>query len=114
MDGGETWTELTNGIPAEDKGRIGIAISASSPNVLNALIETADDETTGTYRSEDGGESWEMVSDLNIRPMYYSEIFIDPNDPDRVYTMATNSYRSDDGGRTWTEITGNLPEGEPV
>ena len=103
-DGGDTWTELTEGIPSEDKGRIGIAISASSPNVLNALIETADDETTGTYRSENGGESWEMVSDLNIRPMYYSEIFIDPNDPDRVYTTATNSYRSDDGGRTWTEI----------
>jgi photosystem II stability/assembly factor-like uncharacterized protein len=104
MDGGETWTELTDGIPAEDKGRIGLAISASSPNVLNALIETAEDETTGTYRSEDGGESWERVSDLNVRPMYYSEIFIDPNMPNRVYTVATNSYRSDDGGRTWTEI----------
>jgi len=104
MDGGDSWTELTNGIPDADKGRIGLAISASSPNVLNALIETADDETTGTYRSEDGGESWEMVSDLNVRPMYYSEIFIDPLDPNRVYTVATNSYRSDDGGRTWTEI----------
>jgi photosystem II stability/assembly factor-like uncharacterized protein len=104
MDGGDTWTELTNGVPSEDKGRIGIAISASSPNVLNALIETANDETTGTYRSEDGGESWEMVSDLNVRPMYYSEIFIDPNMPNRVYAVATTSYRSDDGGRTWIEI----------
>ncbi|MDT8368752.1 MAG: hypothetical protein RQ745_06065 [Longimicrobiales bacterium] len=103
-DGGESWSELTHGLPDEEMGRIGLAISASSPNVLNALIETGRDATTGTYRSEDGGARWERVSDLDIRPMYYSEIFIDPTLPSRVYTMATNSYRSDDGGRTWTEI----------
>ncbi len=103
-DGGETWTELTGGIPGEDKGRIGLAIAESNPRVLNALIEYADDDLTGTYRSEDGGASWERVSDMNIRPMYYSEIFIDPTDEDVVYTMATSSFRSEDGGRTWTEI----------
>jgi photosystem II stability/assembly factor-like uncharacterized protein len=103
-DGGDTWTELTNGIPSGDKGRIGLAIAASSPNVLNALIETADARTTGTYRSEDGGASWTRVNELDIRPMYYSEIFIDPTNPDRVWTMATSSHRSEDGGRTFTEI----------
>ncbi len=103
-DGGNSWTELTNGIPAEDKGRIGLAISASSPNVLNALIQTGSSSTTGTYRSEDGGESWTRVNELNVRPMYYSEIFIDPTNPNRVYTMATSSHRSEDGGRTFTEI----------
>jgi len=103
-DGGDTWTELTNGIPAEDKGRIGLAISASNPSVLNALIETADRNTTGTYRSEDGGASWTRVNPLNGRPMYYSEIFIDPNNPDRVYNLATDTHRSDDGGRSYTEI----------
>jgi photosystem II stability/assembly factor-like uncharacterized protein len=103
-DGGDTWTELTDGIPDGDKGRIGLAIAASDPRILNALVEHEDDEGTGTYRSEDGGESWIRVSDLNVRPMYYSEIFIDPTDPDVVYTMATSSYRSEDGGRTWEEI----------
>lgn len=103
-DGGESWIELTNGIPEGDKGRIGIALSVSNPQVLNALIEHADDDLQGTYRSEDGGASWTRVNELNIRPMYYSEIFIDPTNEDRVYTMATSSHRSEDGGRTFTEI----------
>lgn len=103
-DGGDTWVELTNGLPAGDKGRIGIALAASNPQVLNALVEHADDALQGTYRSEDGGASWTRVNELNIRPMYYSEIFIDPTNPDRVYTMATNSHRSRDGGRTFDEI----------
>lgn len=103
-DGGESWTELTKGIPAEDKGRIGLAIAYSNPQVLNALIEYADNENQGTYRSEDGGATWERVNPLNGRPMYYSEIFIDPNNEDRVYTLATSSYRSEDGGRNFDEI----------
>ena len=103
-DGGRTWSELTNGIPAGDKGRIGIAISASNPSVLNALIEHPDRDQQGTYRSEDGGATWARMSSMNGRPMYYSHIFIDPSDEDRVYTLATRSNVSEDGGRTWTQI----------
>ena len=103
MDGGDTWEELTEGIPAGDKGRIGLAISRSNPMVLNALIEHTED--TGTYRSTDGGDTWEKMSDLNGRPMYYSHIYIDPNDENVVYTLATSSYRSRDGGRTWEDIS---------
>ena len=102
-DGGDTWSELTEGIPAGDKGRIGLAISRSNPMVLNALIEHTED--TGTYRSTDGGDTWEKMSDMNGRPMYYSHIYIDPNDEDIVYTLATSSYRSRDGGRTWEDIS---------
>ena len=101
-DGGDNWRELTNGIPAGDKGRIGIAISHTNPMVLNALIQHADE--SGGYRSADGGESWEKVSEQNIRPMYYSHVFIDPTTEDRVYTLATSAHRSEDGGRTFTEI----------
>ncbi|HEX9885567.1 MAG TPA: hypothetical protein VGA70_03725, partial [Longimicrobiales bacterium] len=104
LDGGDTWTELTHGIPEGDKGRIGLAISASNPRVLNALIEHADRTAQGTYRTEDGGLTWQRVSSMNGRPMYYSHIFIDPNDPDRVYTLATQSNVSRDGGRTWSQI----------
>jgi photosystem II stability/assembly factor-like uncharacterized protein len=104
MDGGTNWQELTNGIPAGDKGRIGLAISASNPRVLNATIEHADPDQQGTYRTEDGGMSWERVNELNGRPMYYSEIFIDPNNENRVYTLATSSNKSEDGGRTFEEF----------
>ncbi|NNM05090.1 MAG: hypothetical protein HKO65_08310 [Gemmatimonadetes bacterium] len=103
-NGGATWQELTNGIPEGDKGRIGLAIAASNPSVLNAIIEHPDPDQQGTYRTEDGGASWERVNELNIRPMYYSEIFIDPSNENTVYALATSSNKSEDGGRTFEEI----------
>lgn len=104
IDGGANWNELEGGLPPGDKGRIGIAISDSNPRVLNALIEHADRSLQGTYRTENGGLTWERVNALNGRPMYYSHIFIDPNDEDRVYELATDSYVSRDGGRTFSGI----------
>ena len=103
-DGGDSWTELTNGIPSGDKGRIGLAISESNPRVLFALIEHADSDLQGTYRSGNGGDSWTRVNSLDPRPMYYSEIFIDPSNEDRIYVLATSSFKSEDGGRTFEEI----------
>ena len=103
-DGGDSWTELTGGIPDGDKGRIGLAISESNPMVLNALIQHADADQQGTYRSEDGGATWRRASSMDPRPMYYSEIFIDPSDEDRVYVLGTSTYKSENGGTTWTEI----------
>jgi photosystem II stability/assembly factor-like uncharacterized protein len=104
IDGGRTWRQLTNGIPSGDKGRIGIALSASNPRVLSATIETGNPDTQGTYRTEDGGETWTRVNPLNPRPMYYSHIYIDPREERRVYVLGTNSYRSEDGGRKFDEI----------
>ncbi|MGD8869820.1 MAG: hypothetical protein PVI01_19520, partial [Gemmatimonadales bacterium] len=98
-DGGRSWRELTNGIPEGDKGRIGLAIAESDPQVLNALIEHASEG--GTYRSEDGGATWERVNRLDQRPMYYSHIYIDPTNANRVYSLATSFYESEDGGHTF-------------
>ena len=103
-DGGSTWSRLEGGLPSGDKGRIGIAISESNPRVLMALVESADSDAQGVYRTENGGQSWQRVNGQNIRPMYYSHIFIDPNDDRRVYTLATRSFVSDDGGRTFEPI----------
>ena len=102
VDGGDTWTRVTDGIPDGDIGRIGLAISQSSPNVLMATIENRD--AGGTYRSVDGGASWEKMSNMDPRPMYYSHIFIDPTDDTRVYVIATNPYMSEDGGRTFEQL----------
>ena len=95
-DGGRTWKELTNGLPEGNKGRIGLAISETMPNVLNALVEHAEDP--GVYRTEDGGTSWEKVNPLNPRPMYYSHIAIDPTNDQRIYVLATSFSKSEDGG----------------
>ncbi|MFO7769046.1 MAG: hypothetical protein R6W82_08870 [bacterium] len=101
-DGGRSWTELTDGIPAGEKGRIGLAISAADPQVLNATIEHRTEG--GTYRTSDGGATWERVSRVNPRPMYYSHISIDPTDADVVYVLGTSSYRSTNGGRDFETL----------
>ncbi len=102
-DGGRTWTRLSDGLPAGDLGRIGIAIAPSNPRVLNALVQH--ETESGMFRTEDGGDTWERVNDRNGRPMYYSHIFIDPTDDQRIYTLATNAFTSADGGRTQTDIS---------
>jgi len=97
-DGGRTWQALANGIPEGDKGRIGLAIAETNPRVLNAIIEH--ESEGGIYRTENAGESWELVNRLDQRPMYYSHIYIDPTNENRFYSLATNAYTSADGGRT--------------
>ncbi len=117
-DGGENWTELTDGLPEGDLGRIGLDIYRRDGNVVMAIIEAtkrtagqgggggfgpgAPDQETGVYKSTDRGETWTQVSTTNNRPMYYSQIRIDPNDPERIYTGGSNLYRSSDGGHTFT------------
>lgn len=58
-------------------------------------------EYGGVYRSEDGGESWARVNSLNPRPMYFSQIRVDPNDDKNVYVLGISLYRSSDGGKTF-------------
>ena len=101
-DGGRTWTLLSNGLPEGDKGRIGLAISRNNPQVLNATVEHRGEQ--GTYRTEDGGTTWEFVNRMNPRPMYYSHIFIDPGNENRVYVLGSSSSVSEDGGRNFRGI----------
>ncbi|MCH6559137.1 hypothetical protein IH799_02150, partial [candidate division KSB1 bacterium] len=101
-NGGKSWQELTNGIPEGDKGRIGLAVSRTNPKVLYAVVEHA--EESGVYRSKNKGKSWKKVNKLNPRPMYYSEIFVDPEDQDRVYVLGTEFYMRDNGGQTFRQM----------
>jgi hypothetical protein len=112
-DAGATWTEVKgNGFPTSTKGRIGLAIAASNPNVVYALVEAAADSpdgsytpdrnpaNSGLYRSADGGATWTHVNRTNVRPFYYSQVRVDPKDPDRVYFSSTQLQLSEDGGKT--------------
>jgi photosystem II stability/assembly factor-like uncharacterized protein len=98
-DAGTTWTKLENGIPAGPKGRIGMDIYRANPNVLYAKIEHATE--SGTYRSDDAGASWRKLSNENPRPMYFSQIRVDPQTDSRIYSLGVSLAISDDGGRTW-------------
>jgi photosystem II stability/assembly factor-like uncharacterized protein len=103
-DGGATWTKLSTGLPKEQMGRIGLAISPASPKTVYAIIE-ASRKTGGFFRSRDGGGNWEKMSSyLPTSPQYYMELFVDPNHPDRVYSIDTYLSVTDDGGKTFRRV----------
>jgi photosystem II stability/assembly factor-like uncharacterized protein len=97
-DGGATWTRLRSGLPTEDMGRIGLAISPANPRIVYAQIEAAN-RRGGTYRSEDSGATWERRNEFDSTAMYYGKIFADPKDADRIYVMNVRIMVSDEGGR---------------
>jgi len=105
-DGGATWTEMLNGLPRGDKGRIGLATFAGDGRTVYAVIEADPGSSGGVFRSLNRGESWEHLSSQNPRPMYYSRIYLDPKDVNRVYLMGSNRglWLSDDAGRSFREV----------
>ncbi|MEI9975751.1 MAG: hypothetical protein WDO73_29045 [Ignavibacteriota bacterium] len=102
VDGGATWTEMSNGLPHGDKGRIGIATAARDGQTVYAIVEADPPGAGGVYRSTTRGDRWEHLASLNPRPMYYSRIYLDPKDSNRVYLMGSNRglWISDDAGRS--------------
>ena len=113
-DGGKNWRELTNGIPKEAKGKIGLSISPVNPDVVYATIELAQ-RTGGLWRSTDAGGSWEKRSDevySGTGPHYYQEIFASPHDVDTVYQVAPTLYRTVDGGKTMQAVRNRSVHGD--
>ncbi|HCD50871.1 MAG TPA: hypothetical protein DEQ34_00385 [Balneolaceae bacterium] len=110
VDGGENWKELTSkdGLPEGDLGRMGLAIAPSKPDVVYALIES---EENAMYRSTDGGYSWHLRekvkndSDIGNRPFYYYEIYVDPANENRVYSIWSFMSKSEDGGKSFEQIS---------
>jgi photosystem II stability/assembly factor-like uncharacterized protein len=98
-DGGKTWKKVNTGLPEEQLGRIGIAISPVNPDILYANVEAAN-RKGGIYRSSDNGVTWEKRADYNAGAMYYGDIYADPANVDRVYIPDVIFQVSDDGGKT--------------
>ena len=99
VDGGDHWQRLTSGLPTGDIGRIGLDVARSDPNIVYAVIESAEG---GVFRSLDGGATWTRQSTLDERPSYFSQIRVDPKNPQRVWLLATSLYYSTDGGKTFS------------
>jgi photosystem II stability/assembly factor-like uncharacterized protein len=117
-DAGETWSKLTRGLPGGVWGRTGIDVYRKDPSIVyislekgyrynasTAYVERAHD--AGVFRSEDRGESWTHMGDWNPRPMYASQILIDPND-DCVIYMQNAFSRSEDCGKTFDRLEQSL------
>ncbi len=121
-DGGETWTAVKGGgLPESTLGRIGIAIAASNPRIMYLMVEAdtmpnprpaagaqAQQRPSGLYKSEDGGATWARMQPQNTRPFYYSQVRVDPKNPDRVYWSSTPVMFSTDGGKTARTATQGL------
>jgi photosystem II stability/assembly factor-like uncharacterized protein len=110
VDGGNTWERLSGkdrdrGLPKGDMDRIGIAVAPSDPGVVYVVSET---KTEGElWRSDDGGDHWRMVNrdpNINFRPFYYSDIRVDPQNPNRVFSLSGSLYMSEDGGANFRTI----------
>ncbi|HHC80127.1 MAG TPA: hypothetical protein ENK46_09615 [Flavobacteriia bacterium] len=117
-DGGEHWKKLTDkdGLPKGELGRIGIAIAPSNPKIVYALIEA---KKNALYKSNDGGIKWRKINDrssgsgldgnngfsgIGNRPFYYSDIFVDTKNENRLYSVFTYVNVSEDGGKTFKQL----------
>ncbi len=110
VDGGKNWKELTpeDGLPEGDLGRMGLGIAASDPDIVYAYVEAEDHNAI--YRSNDGGFSWRKTDSegpVGNRPFYYADIRVDPQDPNRVYSLWSRLSVSIDGGESF-EMLGSF------
>lgn len=124
LDGGDTWTKITKGMPYDtenaptprpegllETGRCSIAVYAKNTDIVYATIEHANG---GVYRSNDKGETWTRQADINAvpRPMYFSQLRIDPNNDQRLWLAGVAMQYSEDGGRTWTGNSSRAPHAD--
>ena len=102
-DAGKNWNKLENGIPKVDKGGMEIVVSPADPNIVYAMFEAT--EKGGFYRSTDRGASFKKMNKYFTSGQYYSELFCDPHDPDKVFSVGTYTKFTADGGKTWNRMS---------
>ena len=106
VDGGNNWEKLdaSNGLPDGELGRIGLSLCNSNPSYVYAYVES---KKNAIYRSVDGGYKWEQrgVENIGNRPFYYGEIYVDPQNENRLYTLYSQVGVSEDGGLSFKKFT---------
>ena len=109
MNGGKNWNIIHNGLPDGPMTRIGVQVAQSEPNIVYLVTEIKDGGTL--FRSDDRGENWKKVHDdarINFRPFYYSDIRVDPTNPDHLFSLSGGLYKSTDGGQNFERIAGGV------
>ena len=127
IDGGDSWKQLTGGLPTDDfVGKIGIAVAPSNPNRLWAVVDDLGSSIAkpmtfspaaapstpppgGVYLSDDAGATWRLVNReqrLWGRGWYFESVSVDPTNPDRAYVINTATYMTTDAGKTFVPVKG--------
>lgn len=114
-DGGNTWTELTSGLPSGNTvGRIGIDISQSNPAVLYAIYADDVGYFNGIYKTSDNGDNWTHTNDAALSGMFasygwwFGRIKVDPISPNIAYAIGFDEYKTENGGTTWNSSGGSM------
>jgi photosystem II stability/assembly factor-like uncharacterized protein len=125
-DGGDTWHQLTSGLPTDGfVGKIGVAVAPSDSNRVYAVVDdlgtaiapsfraaagaNAAKLAGGIYMSADAGATWRLVNSerrLWGRGWYFGQIAVDPRNPDRVYDINTATHMTLDAGKSWVPVKG--------
>jgi photosystem II stability/assembly factor-like uncharacterized protein len=127
-DGGDTWKQLTNGLPTDNfVGKIGVAVAPSNPNRVWAVVDNtgagvaagagggrrgggaAAPTGGGVYISDDAGSTWRLVNTENRlwgRGWYFEAVTVDPTNPDHAYVINTATYETKDAGKTFVPLKG--------
>ncbi|MDM7914743.1 MAG: glycosyl hydrolase [Candidatus Eisenbacteria bacterium] len=115
-DGGDTWAPVSGGLPAPstNRGRIGLAICESQPNVMCAVYADKTGYYDGLYRTTDGGATWTRANDGALSGVFasygwwFGNVRIDPADPNKIFVLGLDFYRSTNGGTSWSETSGGM------
>jgi len=111
-DSGKTWEDISefNGLPSFPWGIVGVAISPVNSKRIWVMVEA---DNGGLFRSDDGGNNWEKVNSnraLRQRAWYYTRIYADTQNEDKVFVLNVSYGVSTDGGKTFT--LKNAPHGD--
>lgn len=108
-DGGDTWEQLSGGLPGGENGRIGLALSPSSPNTLYAQYISPFGDDFEVYRSNDGGDTWSPTGTNGATGpsfmWWFGRMFPHPTDAETVFLPSLPMYRTTDGGQNWEAVT---------
>ena len=115
-DGGESWDQLLNGLPAPSPtvGRIGLSIAPSNPQVLYAIYADHPGYFAGVFKTTNGGSSWSQVNDGALGNLYssfgwyFGNIYVDPSNENTVYVLGVPMYKTTNGGSSWSTVGNDM------
>jgi photosystem II stability/assembly factor-like uncharacterized protein len=114
-DGGDNWTKSETGLPSEEKGRIGLAVSSTESGKVYATVVKPDGYFEGFYTSLDGGKTWtkaphhsQLAGSQSSFGWWFGRNYVDPKDGNHIFVSGVSLMESKDGGATWARSNGNL------